>query len=69
MTVKEVVSVLKEAKRIDLGWNGCAIKFDKKNPLMLEAYGSFVVDIVRAAGEADEGWYEVDIAMIPVKVG
>lgn len=69
MTIKEVVGILKEAKTITLGWDGCAIQFDKDNPLMLEAYGNFVVNTIRAVGDADEGYFEVDIAMLPVKVG
>ena len=69
MTVKEVVSVLKTAKTISLGWDGCALQFDKDNPLMLDAYGNYVVDSIQAVGDDEDAYYEVNIAMKPVKVG
>lgn len=66
MTVKEAVSVLKRAKKIDLTWNGEAIHFDKDNALMVEAYSMYIVDEILAV---EEEYYEVNIAMIPMKVG
>ena len=69
MTVKEVVRVLKTAKTISLGWDGCALQFDKDNPLMLDAYGNYVVDSIQAVGDDEDAYYEVNIAMKPVKVG
>ena len=69
MTVKEAVGVLKHAKTIALGWGESAIQFDKDNLLMVEAYGNFVVDSIRSVGDDAEGYYEVNIAVMPVKVG
>lgn len=69
MTVKEAVGVLKHAKTIALGWGESAIQFDKDNLLMVEAYGNFVVDSIRSVGADGEGYYEVNIAVMPVKVG
>lgn len=66
MTVKDAVRVLKSAKKIVLGYGANAIPFDKDDPLVLEAYGSFVVDEIR--GE-ENFYYEIDIAMRPVKEG
>lgn len=69
MTVKDAVSVLKNAKTISLGWDGCAIEFKADNLLMMEAYGNFVVSSIRSVGDDSEAYYEVDIAMSPVKAG
>jgi hypothetical protein len=69
MTVKEAVSVLKHAKTIALGWGESAIQFDKDNLLMVEAYGNFVVESIRSVGDDTEAYYEVNIAVMPVKVG
>jgi hypothetical protein len=69
MTVKDAVSVLKHAKTIALGWGESAIEFDKDNLLMMEAYGNFVVDSIRSVGDDSEAYYEVNIAVYPVKAG
>ena len=69
MTVKEACSVLKHAKTIALGWGERAIEFDKDNLLMMEAYGNFVVDSICAVGEEADAYYEVNIAVYPVKAG
>jgi hypothetical protein len=69
MTVKEACSVLKHAKTIALGWGESAIEFDKNNLLMMEAYGNFVVDSIRSVGDDSEAYYEVTIAVYPVKAG
>lgn len=70
MTVKEAVSVLKHAKKIALGWGETAIPFDKDNMLMMEAYGNFIVDSIRAYDDVPgEDYYEIDIAVRPVKAG
>ena len=66
MTVKEVVSVLKTAKKIVLGCGANAVPFDKDDSLQLDAFGNYVVDEIRAEGD---GYYEVNIAMRPVKGG
>lgn len=66
MTVKEIVSVLKSAKTISIGYGANAVPFDKDDPLVLDAYGSYVVESVYAP---DEDYYEINIAMRPVKAG
>lgn len=66
MTVKEVVGVLKTAKKIVLGYGANAVPFDKNDALMLDAYGNYVVDEIRAD---DDGYYEVSIAVKPIKEG
>lgn len=69
MTVKEVVKVLKTAQTIAICWDGSSFKFSKDNVLMMDAYGDYVVDNIQAVGEDKEGYYEVSIAMRPVKAG
>ena len=66
MTVKEVVMVLKHANKIVLGYGANAVPFDKNDALMMDAYGGYLVDEIRAD---DGGYYEVNIAMRPVKAG
>lgn len=66
MTVRDAVKVLKTAKKIVLGYGANAVQFDKDDPLVLEAYGSFVVDEIR--GDED-CYYEINIAMRPIREG
>ena len=66
MTVKEVCAVLKTAKKIALAYGANAVDFDKDDLLMLDAYGNYIVDEIR--GDAD-GYYEVSIAIRPMKEG
>ncbi len=68
MSVKEVVRVLKNAKTIALCWDGSSIFISKDNVLMMDAYGDYLVDNIEAVG-GEEGFYQVTIAMRPVKVG
>lgn len=63
MIVKEVVRLLKTAKSISLGYGDNAVKFNPNDALAVEAYGDFVVDEIRC----EDGHYEVNIAMRPVK--
>lgn len=66
MTVKEAISVLKHAKTISLGYGDNTVPFDVGNPLSLDAFGQYVVDEIRGF---EEGLYEINIAMRPVKEG
>lgn len=66
MTVKEVVSVLKDAKKIALGYGANAVPFDKDDLLMMDAYGNYIVDEIQGSGD---GYYEVNVAMRPMKAG
>jgi hypothetical protein len=65
MNVKQAVSVLKRAKKINLCWNGNAIPFDKDDLLMMDAYGAYLVDEIAA----NDDIYEINIALRPVKGG
>ena len=64
MTVKEVTMVLKHAKKIVLGYGANAVPFDKNDALMMDAYGDYLVDEIRAD---EDGYYEVNIAFRPIK--
>lgn len=64
MNVREVCSLLKDAKAIMLGYGDKAIKFDKDDALMMDAYGKYVVDRIRSITEEE---YEVDLLLRPVK--
>ena len=66
MTVKEVVAALRTAKEIVLGYGANVVTFDKNDALMMDAYGNYVVDEIRAEGD---GYYEVNIAVRPIKEG
>lgn len=66
VTVKDVVGLLKSAKTIVLGYGGNAVDFNKDDPLVLDAYGKYLVSEIRCEGD---GYYEVDVAMRPVQVG
>lgn len=64
MTVKEVVGALKNATKIVLGYGANAVPFEKDDLLMMDAYGAYIVDEIRAEGD---GYYEINIAMRPVR--
>jgi hypothetical protein len=66
MTVKEAVRVLKSAKTISLCYGDNVVPFDKDNPLSLDAFGMYVVDEIRGM---EDDYYEISIAMRPVKEG
>lgn len=66
MTVKEAVKVLKKAKKIVLGYGANAVPFEREDPLMMDAYGGYMVDEIRAD---DGGYYEINIVMVPLKEG
>lgn len=66
MTVKEAVSVLKHAEKIVLGYGANAVPFDKDDSLMIDAYGSYLVDEIRTD---DGAYFEINIAVRPIKAG
>lgn len=64
MTVKDVVKVLKQAKKITIGYGANSIPCDVTDPFVLDAFGDYVIDCICGLGD-DE--YEIDILMRPVK--
>lgn len=67
MTVSEVVKVLKNAKTIALCYDGNSFPLEKDNTLMMDAYGDYIVSEIQSVGIDTDGYYEVSIAMTPVK--
>ena len=66
MTVKDAIGVLKKAKALYICWGGNAIPIYADDPLMVDAYGKYLVDGIEAA---DAGRYEISIVARPVKEG
>lgn len=66
ITVKDAVKVLKTAKTISLSYASSAIPFSADDPLMMDAYGDYLVDDIRGF---KEGYYELNIVLRPVRVG
>lgn len=66
MKVKDALTVLKSAKKIVIGYGANALSFEMDDPLARDAYGDYVVDGIVGY---DDGTYEINIAMRPVKEG
>ena len=66
MTVKEVFGVIKANNKICLGYGDRSIPFDATDDLLMDAYGSYLVDKIEVY---EDGYVEVNIAMRPVKAG
>ena len=65
MTIKEALSVIKEAKEIRIsGFGGNVSKFDHTDPLMVDALGNYVVESIYACNEEV---FEIGVRMIPAK--
>lgn len=66
MTVRDAVKVLKQAKKITLGYGANVVMCDVSDPLVLDAFADYVVDEIYGAGD-DE--YEINIAVAPLREG
>ncbi len=66
MTVKEVIKVLKNVKRIAIGFGDRAIPIEPDDVLMVGVYGDYVIDAITVV---DSGECELNVAMRPVKEG
>lgn len=66
MNVKEAISVLKEAKKIVIGYGINALSFEMDDALAVEAYGGFKVSKIVGY---DDGTYEIDVAVLPIREG
>lgn len=65
MTVREAVNVLKDAKKIYIGWDGLCKELDTNSDLDMDAYGKYIVKSIVSYNKA-EGSYEVAVAMRPL---
>lgn len=66
MTVKDAVKVLKQAKKITIGYGANVIPCNVQDLLVLDAFGDYKVESIIAV---DEYEYEIDLAISPVKEG
>lgn len=64
MTVKEIVSTIRDAKAIYIAWSGCVRQINPNDTLDMDAYGNYVVGEVLAVAENE---FEIGIACRPVK--
>lgn len=64
MKVRDIISLLKNAKAIRVNWDGLAYPLDPNNALLMDAFGDYVVARIYSV---DREEYEIDIASIPVK--
>lgn len=64
MTVKDVFGVIKASKNICLGYGDRSVPFDATDDLLMDAYGSYVVDKIEVF---EDGYVEVNIALRPVR--
>ena len=67
MTVKDAIRVLPDDEKIQIAYSGNAYAFHKQDPLMLDAYGNYLIDGIRAFYINDKIEYELDIAIRPAK--
>ena len=65
MTVRKITNALKDAKKIDLAFDGVAHVLDFNSPVMMEAFGDYLVSEIRGG---ENGSYELSLAMRPIKV-
>ena len=65
MTVREIVGVLKYARKIRLFYGDSSIDFRNDDEAMIGFFGKYAVDSV-AAIDTNEGHYEIILAMRPV---
>ena len=69
MTVKDAAKVLRSAKELRICWADCSIPgFRPDDPLMMDAFGKYVVDEIMAISVDPEA-YEITVAVRPVKEG
>ena len=67
MTVKDAVNILPDDGNIDIVYSSIAMPLDKKDPLMLDAYGDYLIDKIQAFHLCDQIHYELNIVLRPVK--
>ena len=67
MTVKDAIRVLPNDEKIQIAYAGLAYPLDRLDPLMLDAYGNYLIDGLRAFEVGGKIEYELIIALRPVK--
>lgn len=64
ITVKEAVSLLGDAKKIYIAWEGCITDLDTHCVLMMDAYGKYLVSGICQG--YDRNTFELEIAARPM---
>lgn len=64
MTVKDVVKLLRGAKRISIGFGDRGIHIEQNDSLMIDVYGDYVIDAITIV---EDGECELSVAMKPIK--
>ena len=67
MTVKDAVNILPDEAKVDIVYSSIAMSLEKKDPLMLDAYGDYLIDKIEAFSIGDKITYELQIVLRPVK--
>lgn len=67
MTVKEAISVMTYAEKIQLAWDGASVQITPDDEVMIGAFGDYVVKYIMSPGEPES--YEIGVLTRPVKVG
>ena len=68
MTVKEAIRVLPNDEKIQIAYANIAYDIDRNDPLMLDAYGDYLIESLHAFEISGKIEYELVIAMRPMKV-
>lgn len=64
VTVKDVIFLLKDVKRIDIVWDGCTRQVNPDDDLDVDAYGRYAVKQIVAFSPHE---YELTILVQPVR--
>lgn len=68
MTIKDAIRVLPDGSNIRIAYADISIDFERKDPLMLDAYGDYVIDELNAFPVTrDKVLFELVVAFRPIK--
>lgn len=67
MTVRDAVRVLPDDEKIQIAYAGIVYNLDRNDPLMLDAYGDYLIDRLQAFEINEKIEYELVVALRPVK--
>lgn len=66
MTIREIVGLLKNVEKVEIAWNGNLQCVDIYDPIVMDAFGDYLVGGVWACGD---GRFEIEVAIKPLKKG
>ena len=67
MTVKDAIRVLPDDEKVQIAYAGIAYNLNKQDPLMLDAYGDYLIDRLQAFEIGGKIEYELVLALRPMK--